>query len=147
MDRSLLQQFKTEVTCIWTEAAKWSFADSQRTKARIIHTHFSVDLHGFNLSSAGKYYARLWSLKGEERGDHAGPSQTKTDWLYSEPVPSVMLAMVLWSSVFAISLALSTGGDVAVDVFDINQRSLPTPFIQFLCLFLFVWPFQLYFIP
>ena len=43
------------------------------------------------LSSAGKYYARLWSLKGEERGDHAGPSQTKTDWLYSEPVPSVML--------------------------------------------------------
>ena len=30
---------------------------------------------------------------------------------------------------------------------DVNQSSLPTPFfILFLCLFLFLWPFQLYFI-
>ena len=29
----------------------------------------------------------------------------------------------------------------------INQPSLPTPFILFLCLFLSLWPFQLYFIP
>ena len=30
---------------------------------------------------------------------------------------------------------------------DINQPSLPTLFILFLCLFLTLWPFQLYFIP
>ena len=48
----------------------------------------------------------------------------------------------------------SRGGDVAVYVFDINQLSLPTPFysvlvsiILFLCLFLSLCPFQLYFIP
>ena len=41
----------------------------------------------------------------------------------------------------------SRGGDVAVYVFDINQPSLPTPFCSvFLCLFLSLWPFQLYFI-
>ena len=39
-------------------------------------------------------------------------------------------------------------GHVAVCVFDINPQSLPTPFfILFLCLFLSLWPFQLYFIP
>ena len=43
---------------------------------------------------------------------------------------------------------LHVGGDVAVDVFDVNQPSLPTPFfILFLCLFLSLWPFQLYFVP
>ena len=45
----------------------------------------------------------------------------------------------------------SRGGDGAVYVFNINQPSLPTPLkkiqILFLCLFLSVWPFQLYFIP
>ena len=41
----------------------------------------------------------------------------------------------------------SRGGNVAVYVFDINQPSLPTLFILFLCLFLFLWSFQLYFIP
>ena len=41
----------------------------------------------------------------------------------------------------------SSGGNVAVYVFDINQPSLPTPFILFLCLFLSLRPFQLYFIP
>ena len=41
----------------------------------------------------------------------------------------------------------SRGGDVAIDVFNMNQPSLPTPFILFLCLFLLsLWPFQLYFI-
>ena len=43
----------------------------------------------------------------------------------------------------------SRGGDVAVYVFDVNQPSLPIPFfyILLLCLFLSLWPFQLYFIP
>ena len=40
----------------------------------------------------------------------------------------------------------SRGGDVTVYVLDINQPSLPTLFIQFLCLFLPLWPFQRYFI-
>ena len=40
-------------------------------------------------------------------------------------------------------------GDVAVYVFHINQRSLPTPFLFFysVLLFLSLWLFQLYFIP
>ena len=44
----------------------------------------------------------------------------------------------------------SRGGDVAVYVFDIKtNRAWPLPFsfILFLCLFLSLWPFQLYFIP
>ena len=42
---------------------------------------------------------------------------------------------------------------VAVYVFDVNQPSFPNPFsfflffLLFLCLFLSLWPFQLYFIP
>ena len=39
----------------------------------------------------------------------------------------------------------SRGGDVMVYVFDINQPSLPTPFTLFMCLFLSLWLFQLYF--
>ena len=38
------------------------------------------------------------------------------------------------------------GGDVAVYVLDINHPSWPILFILFLCLFLSVWPFQLYYI-
>ena len=38
------------------------------------------------------------------------------------------------------------GWDVTVFVPDINQPSSPTPFTLFLCLFLSVWPCQLYFI-
>ena len=34
-----------------------------------------------------------------------------------------------------------------LSLFDINQLSLPTPFILFLSLILSLWPFQLYFIP
>ena len=41
----------------------------------------------------------------------------------------------------------SRGGDVTVYVSDINHPSLPTLFVLFLCLFLSLWPFQLYFIP
>ena len=41
----------------------------------------------------------------------------------------------------------SRGGDIAVYVFNIKQPSLPTPFDPFLCLFLSLWPFQLYSIP
>ena len=41
----------------------------------------------------------------------------------------------------------SRGGDVTVYVLHINQPSLPTLFLLFLCLFLSLWPFQLYFIP
>ena len=41
----------------------------------------------------------------------------------------------------------SRGGIVAGYIFDINQPSLPTPFNLFLCLFLSLWPFRLYFIP
>ena len=41
----------------------------------------------------------------------------------------------------------SRGGNVAVYVFDINQPSLPTLLILFLCLFLSLWPFEPYFIP
>ena len=38
--------------------------------------------------------------------------------------------------------------DVVVYVFDINQPSLPTPFLfSFYVFFLSLWPFQLYFIP
>ena len=37
--------------------------------------------------------------------------------------------------------------DVTVYVLDINQPSLPTLFVLFLCLFLPLWPFHLYFIP
>ena len=46
-----------------------------------------------------------------------------------------------------LMISSSRGGHVAVYVFDINQPSLPTPFILFLCLFLSLRPFQLYFIP
>ena len=41
----------------------------------------------------------------------------------------------------------SRGGDVAVYIFDINKPNGPRLFIQFLCLFLSIWPFQLHFIP
>ena len=41
----------------------------------------------------------------------------------------------------------SLGGDVTVYVLDINQPSWPTLCILFSCLFLSLWPFQLYFIP
>ena len=42
----------------------------------------------------------------------------------------------------------SRGGDVVVYVFDMNQPSLPRSFFfLFLCLFLSLWPFRLYFIP
>ena len=43
----------------------------------------------------------------------------------------------------------SLGGDVMVYVLllDINQPSLPTLFILFMCLFPSLWPLQLYFIP
>ena len=41
----------------------------------------------------------------------------------------------------------SRGGDVKVYVYDINQPILPILFILFLCLFLSIWPFELYFIP
>ena len=42
----------------------------------------------------------------------------------------------------------SGGGDVMVYVFAMNQLRLPYSFdIPFLCLFLSLWPFQLYFIP
>ena len=41
----------------------------------------------------------------------------------------------------------SHGRDVTVYVLDINHLSLPTLFIPFLCLFLSLWPFHLYFIP
>ena len=40
----------------------------------------------------------------------------------------------------------SRGGDDTVYVLDINQPSLPTLLILFLCLFRSLWPFQLYFI-
>ena len=41
----------------------------------------------------------------------------------------------------------SRSGDTTVYVLDINQPSLHTLCILFLCLFLSLWPFQLYFIP
>ena len=41
----------------------------------------------------------------------------------------------------------SHGGNVMGYVLDINQPSLLTLFTLFLCLFLSLWPFQLYFIP
>ena len=45
----------------------------------------------------------------------------------------------------------SRGVDVVIYVLNINQPSLPTLLkkngILFLCLFLSLWPFQLYFIP
>ena len=42
----------------------------------------------------------------------------------------------------------SRSGDVVVYVKDINQPSLPAPFYSVLvCLFMSLWPFQLYFIP
>ena len=39
----------------------------------------------------------------------------------------------------------SRGGEVTVYDSDINRPSLPALFILFLCLFLSLWPFQLYF--
>ena len=41
----------------------------------------------------------------------------------------------------------SRGGDVTVYVLDINQLSLQTLFIRFLCLSMSLWLFQLHFIP
>ena len=41
----------------------------------------------------------------------------------------------------------SRGGDVTVYVFNVNQPSLPIPFTLFLCLYLSLLPFQLYFTP
>ena len=38
----------------------------------------------------------------------------------------------------------SHGGDVTVYALDINQLNLPRPYHLFLCLFLSLWPFQLY---
>ena len=46
-----------------------------------------------------------------------------------------------------MALSMVRGGDVAVYVYDMNQPSLPTALLLFLCLFLSLWPFQLYFIP
>ena len=39
------------------------------------------------------------------------------------------------------------GGDYIVYVLEINQPSLPTSFTWFMCLFLSLWLFHLYFIP
>ena len=58
---------------------------------------------------------------------------------------SVSLNLILYALVPAGSP--SRGGDVAVYVFDMDQPSLPTLFVLFLCLFLSLWPFQLHFIP
>ena len=41
----------------------------------------------------------------------------------------------------------SPGGDVRAYVVDINQQNLPALFILFLCLFLSLWLFKLYFYP
>ena len=67
--------------------------------------------------------------------------------------PSPPPSSKYWSTLPLVSIIDKTGspsrdGDVVVYVFDINQPSLPTPFlILFLCLFPSLWPFQLYFIP
>ena len=41
----------------------------------------------------------------------------------------------------------SRGGDGTVYVLDVKQPSLPTLFTLFLCLFLSLWSYQIYFIP
>ena len=50
-------------------------------------------------------------------------------------------------SILLVQGSPSHGRDVANDVFDINQLSLPTPFYSVLVSILSLWPFQLYFIP
>ena len=59
--------------------------------------------------------------------------------------------IIIFLGVYISIVGCPTGspfvGDVTVYVLDINQPSLPTLFILFLCLFLSLWPFQLYFIP
>ena len=69
--------------------------------------------------------------------------------LPSLPATGTLLHSFISSAMVSAVPAGSTshGGDVTVYVKDINQPSLPTPFILFLCLFLSTWPFQLYFIP
>ena len=53
--------------------------------------------------------------------------------------------------VFLLLLVLagspSRRGDATVYILDVNQSSLPTLFALLLSLFLYLWPFQLYFIP
>ena len=54
---------------------------------------------------------------------------------------------IKYSEILSTRAHLHVVGDATVYVLDISQPSLPTPFILFLCLFLFLWLFQLYFIP
>ena len=62
---------------------------------------------------------------------------------HTHPVLLSLLELycLLWESHWG---SPSGGGDVMVYVSDINQPSLPALLILFLCLFLSLWPFQLY---
>ena len=73
-------------------------------------------------------------------------------WLFTLMLPDIY---VIGNTSFTLTIMISSipagspsrGGDVTVYVLDINQPSLPTLFILFLCLFLSPWSFQLYFLP
>ena len=58
-----------------------------------------------------------------------------------------VIFLLMFSGVFVPEGSPSRGGDVKVYVLHINQPSLPTLSILFLCLCLSLWPFQLHFIP
>ena len=61
----------------------------------------------------------------------------------------LLLAYYQWISLFTSCVPAglpSRGGDVAAYVFNISHQACPLLFILFLCLFLSLWLFQLYFI-
>ena len=107
------------------------------------------------------HHNRFWLAGSEIVVSLAGSftiSQTAVDSPYFgelEALPKPQFSAKTWSIFFSLfkmpcfvgpSCSPSCGGDVAVYVLDINQPSLPTPFsCTCLCLFLSVWPFQLYF--
>ena len=89
-----------------------------------------------------------WSRRLE-----SGPRQTEavTEVLicFAESSVDVFFFTKFVSISFLLVLAGSPshGADAMVYLLDINQPSLPTLSVLFLCLFLSLWPFQLYSIP
>ena len=74
-------------------------------------------------------------------------SQQTTGKCTQKTLKLFRLYLLIYLFIYVPAGSLSCGGDDAVYVSDINRPSLPTPDILFLCLFLSLWPFQLYFTP
>ena len=110
-----------------TESVLQIFMHGGTTVAQIFHPNTAVSC--FQL-----YWRRITVTKVRLFNFHA------VTFIRSIPV---LYSQVIFLQSLVPAGSPSRGGDVMVYVLDINQPSLPTLFILFLCLFLSLWPFQL----